>query len=391
MTNLAPIISTTTEPAADGGIDFAAVERRYLAPSSLNERFDILLDPIRRVSTEEKIFFTQNLGVMFKSGLAASRALRTLALQTTNPKFKRILFKLFRQVERGTTLAAAMEPYPSVFPPLFTNMIRAGETAGQLEEVLTELTRQMKKSHELKKKVQGALMYPMAILIAMVGIGTAMVIFVIPKLTSIFGELNATLPLPTRILIGVTDWINANLIIVGPAAIAACIGLVYAARTRRGREAWHWLILSLPIIKHIAKKINLAKISRTLGSMLKTDIPIVDSLNLTASVIKNVHYQSSLRAVAGQIEKGKTVSGELGKTPKLYPPVVQQMVLVGEETGEIANILSQLADFYEEEVSQTMDSLPSLIEPVLIIVMGAAVGGMAVAIILPMFSLTQSV
>lgn len=384
-------ITTTTESAVAGGADFAAVERQYLSPSSFNERFDLLLDPIRRVSTEEKIFFTQNLGVMFKSGLSASRALRTLALQTTNPKFKRILFKLFRSVEKGGTIAKSMEPYPSVFPPLFVNMVRAGESAGQLEEVLIELTRQMKKSHQLAKKVQGALMYPAAILIAMLGIGGAMVVFVIPKLTSIFSELNTALPLPTRILIGTTDWINANLILVGPLVIGLAVGLVYATRTRRGKSVWHWLILHMPIVHTIAKKINLAKMSRTLGAMLKTDMPIVDSLNLTASVIKNVHYQNSLRAMSTQIEKGKTVSSELARSPKLYPPVVQQMVLVGEETGEIASILSQLADFYEEDVSQTMDSLPSLIEPVLIIIMGAAVGGMAVAIILPMFSLSQSV
>jgi len=381
----------TAIPESKGSDEFSQLEQQFLYPDSINERFDIWLDFIRTVSVDEKIFFTQNLGVMLKSGLSASRALRTLVLQATNPKFKRALFKIFRDVEKGQPIAQAMEAFPKVFSSLYVNMIRAGEAAGQLEEVLTELTRQMKRSHELKQKVRGAMMYPTAIMIAMVSIGTGMVVFIIPKLISIFRDLNATLPLPTRILIGFSDWVNANIYVVGPLAIILSGSLVYATKRGPGQRIWHRLVLILPIVKNIVKKINLARIARTLGSLLKTDMPIVKSLTLTGSTIKNVHYKQSLFTMSESIEKGKTISSEMAEYPKLYPPVVQQMIAVGEETGEIDNILTQLAEFYEDDVSQTMDSLPSLIEPVLIVLMGVAIGGMAVAIILPMFTLTQTV
>jgi len=387
-----PIISTTESLSHSSSSDeFSTIERQYLNPESVNERFDIWLDTLRSVSEDEKIFFTQNLGVMLKSGLAVSRALRTLVLQSSNPKFKRALFKIFRNVEKGQTLAAAMELFPKIFSSLYVNMIRAGETAGQLESILAELTRQMKRSHDLKQKVRGAMMYPSAILIAMVGIGTGMVIFIIPRLVSIFKDLNATLPLPTRILIGFSDWVNGNIFIVGPGAIIGAGLLIYATKKGPGKKIWHKIVLVTPIVKTIVKKINLARISRTLGSLLKTDMPIVRSLTLAGNTLKNVHYKQSLLTMSTSIEKGKTISSEMTRYPGLYPPVVQQMVAVGEETGELDNILSQLADFYEDDVSQTMDSLPSLIEPILIVIMGAAVGGMAVAIILPMFTLTQAV
>jgi len=370
---------------------FARLEQKFLNPSGINEKFDLLLDKIRGVSVEEKIFFTQNLAVMLKSGLSVSRALRTLTLQSSNPKFKRALFRVARQVEKGVTLSEAMRAYPNIFSVIFVNMIKAGEAAGQMEEVLSELTHQLKKSHELKQKVKGALMYPAAILIAMVGIGGGMLIFVVPKLLSIFKEMNVELPLPTKILIAVSDGVNNNILIVGPLALVITGGLLYGVRTAPGKKIWHSIILHMPIVKKIAVKINLADISRTLGSLLATDLPIVASLKLSAEVVKNVHYRASLESMAEQVEKGRKISEEMLKFEKLYPPVVEQMVAVGEETGEISKILKDLAEFYEEDVSQTMDSLPSLIEPILILTLGAAVGGMAVAIILPMYSLTQAV
>lgn len=369
---------------------FTRLEQKFLNPSGVNAKFDLLLDKIRGVAVEEKIFFTQNLAVMLKSGLSVSRALRTLTLQASNPKFKRALFQVARQVEKGVTLSEALAAYPRIFSVIFVNMVKAGETAGQMEEVLTELTHQLKKSHELKQKVKGALMYPAAILIAMVGIGGGMLIFVVPKLLSIFKEMNVELPLPTKILIGLSDAVNNNILILAPAIAVIVGGLLYGVRTAVGKKIWHAIILHLPVVKKIAVKINLANIARTLGSLLATDLPIVESLRLSAEVVKNVHYRASLSAMAEQVEKGQKISEEMAKFEKLYPPVVEQMVAVGEETGEISKILKDLAEFYEEDVSQTMDSLPSLIEPILIVTLGAAVGGMAVAIILPMYSLTQA-
>ncbi|MDP3995467.1 MAG: type II secretion system F family protein [bacterium] len=370
---------------------FEAVEQRLLNPQGINAQFDKWTDFSRRVSEDEKIFFTQNLGVMLKSGLSASRALRTLTLQSSNPKFQRALAQLTRSVEKGQTIAQAMEAFPRIFPPLFVNMVRAGEQAGQLERVLTELTIQLKRSHELRSKVRGAMMYPTVVLVAMVLIGAGMLIFVIPNLLGVFEEVNAELPVPTRVLIGISNFVNEYILILGPLAVMIVGGLIYTTRKGPGQALWHRTILSLPILAPIAVKINLAKVARTLGSLMATDMPIVDSLKLAGGVVGNVAYRSSLETIAGQVEKGTTISAGLGQYQKLYPPIAQQMVQVGEETGEIGNILLQLADFYEEDVSQTMDTLPTIIEPLMILVLGGAVGAMAIAVIMPMFSLANAV
>lgn len=381
---------TKQDSSASAGA-FEALEKKLLYPQGINQKFDQWSDILRSVSPAEKIFFAQNLGVMLKSGLAASRAFRTLALQSQNPKFQRALVQITRAVEKGEPIATALAQYPSIFSPIFANMIRAGEKAGQLEQVLAELTDQLKRSHELRQKVRGALMYPTAVLIAMVGIGTGMIIFVIPKLLAIFEEVNAELPLPTRILIGISDFVNAYLLFLAPVVIGVAGGLVYFTRSGPLQLLWHRIILAMPIIAAIAVKINLAKIARTLSSLLATDMPIVDSFKLTAGVVANVEYRSSLIAVAAAVEKGETVSASLAHYERLYPPIAQQMVEVGEETGEIAEILGQLAQFYEEDVRQTMESLPTIIEPILIVVLGGAVGAMAISVIMPMFSLANAV
>jgi len=370
---------------------FEELERKILYPKSINQKFDLWIDPVRPIPDEEKIFFIQNLSIMLKSGLSASRSFRALTLQAANPKFKRVLAKVTRSVEKGLPIAQSMSEHPKVFSHIFISMIQAGEQSGKLEKVLTELSTQMKRSHDLKSKVKGALMYPMAILISMVAIGSGMIIFVIPKLTAVFSEMNAELPVPTKILIAVSNGANKYALIIVPIIIISIGLLVYGTRKGKGQKIWHKIILLMPVVGSIAIKINLAKIARTLSSLLATDMPIVISLKLTANTIKNALYRESLMIMSINVEQGKTMASQMPQFKKLYPPVAHQMVQVGEETGEISNILAQLAEFYEEDVSNTMNSLPSLIEPILIVTLGAAVGAMAIAVIMPMFSLANAV
>ncbi|MBU2575551.1 type II secretion system F family protein [Patescibacteria group bacterium] len=380
-----------TQKSTESNPAFDALEKKFLYPEGINQKFDLLVDHIRSVPNEEKIFFTQNLSVMLKSGLSASRAFRTLTLQANNPKFKRALIQITRSVEKGKQISESMKLFPKIFSSIFISMIEAGEISGQLENVLKELTEQLKRSYELKNKIKGALMYPMAILIAMTVIGTGMIVFVIPKLTSIFSEMDAELPLPTKILISVSTTVNSYIFIFAPAVIVLIGLLIYLTRKGLGQKIWHKIILSFPVINKISVKINLAKISRTLSSLLATDMPIVKSLELTSNVVKNAYYRDSLIIMSKQVEQGVTISSQMPQFGKIYPPVVQQMIQVGEETGEISNILNQLAEFYEEDVSTTMESLPSLIEPILIVILGSAVGGMAIAVIMPMFSLSSAI
>lgn len=355
------------------------------------KKIDTWLEHLRRVPSEEKIFFTQNLAVMLKAGLPAGRALSALARQTTNRQFKGILTEVVENVEKGKSLAQSFSQFPHVFPEIYVNMLSAAEQSGRLEQTLAELARQMKKSRQLTRKVKSALMYPAAILAAMLGIGAGMLVFVVPKIVGIFAEMNVTLPLPTRLLIALSGALNNNLAIIVLAVVAAAALPVIATRRGTGQKWWHALLLRLPIVGKISRKINLALFARTLGSLLEADLPIVQSLKLTGAIVKNVHYRASLATIAESVEKGKNMSALLPQYEALYPPLVAQMLSVGEESGAIAKILSELADFYEEDVSQTMDSLPSLIEPVLILVLGGAVGGMAVAIVLPMFKITEAI
>ncbi len=343
-----------------------------------------------RVPTSEKIFFIQHLGVMLKAGVSLSRALTTLQAQTTNKGFQKILGGVSSSVERGIPLSDALSPYPYAFNELLINMLKAGEAGGKLEEVLHQLYVQMKKDHELVSKVRGAMIYPSVIIFAMFGIGIFMFIFVIPNLISIFEGFDAELPLPTRVLIVVSNGFRDYGMYLLFCGLTMVGGFIQLLRTERGKRFFHLFLLKTPIISGIVKKINLARFARTFSSLLKTDIPITRIFEITAHVVSSRPYRSVILEAATQVKKGIEVADMLKVHPKLFPPLVTQMVAVGEETGELDAILEELALFYEEEVNQIMQDLPSIIEPVLILVLGGAIGGMAVSIMLPMYSLTQT-
>lgn len=351
----------------------------------------IKLPFLNRVKLVEKVFFTQNLQVMVKAGLSVSVALRTLAQQTTNKTFQVVLMDLYQRVDKGNSLADSLALYPKIFPELFENMIRAGEKSGKLEDVLLQLTVQLRKSHALIAKVRGALTYPVIVVVAMIGIAIAMITMVIPKITGIFEEVGASLPLPTRILIAVSDFTVNNGLWLAVGFVVLAILFFRLIHTKQGRHIWHSFLLKLPIIAPILKKINLAKFARTFSSLIKTDIPVVQSFQITASTLGNALYREAIDKAAESVKKGVQMSNVLGQYPKLFPPLVVQMVLVGEETGTIDTILDELALFYEDDVDRTMSNLTTILEPILILLLGAGVGGLAVSIILPIYSLTQNI
>src|SRR3990167_1879198 len=344
------------------------------------------------ISLTEKIFFMQNLQVMVRTGLSLAMALRTLADQSTHKRFKYVLHNVYEQVEKGTPFARALSMHPSVFPDLTVSMIESGELSGKLDEVLQHVTEQMKKDHELISKVRGAMLYPSIIVIAMGGIGTAMMVFVIPKLLTIFTEFNTELPLPTRVLIAASNFTTRHGLLLALLAILLIAGARYGIKkTERGKQFFHGLLLRLPLFGGIIKKVNLARISRTFSSLLTTDIPIVQTALITSKTIANIHYRAALIDLSEKLKKGAPVSQVLSAYPHLFPPVVSQLARVGEESGSLDHVLGELASFYEEDVDQIMKNLPSIIEPLLILILGAGVGAMAVAIIMPMYSLTQTI
>lgn len=343
------------------------------------------------VSLKEKIFFAQNLRVMIKSGLSLATALKTLYLQTNNKRFKKIIFDLKESTEKGTAFADSLQKHQGIFGDLFINMIKAGEASGRLDEVLKELFFQMKKDHDLKAKIKGAMIYPVIVVITMIGIGTAMMIFVIPKLVTVFEEMNVKLPLFTRLLIGFSNLIVTKGWLLGFIIIIFIIFFTIFLRTKLGKHIWHWLMLNSPIFGPITKKVNLARFTRTISSLIKTDIPIVQTFNITAQILGNIYYKEALKNSSERVVKGESIAKILESYPKLFPPVVREMALVGEETGSIDEILGDLAVFYEEDIDETMKILPTIIEPILMIILGIGVGAMAVAIIMPMYSLSQNI
>ena len=351
---------------------------------------DFLLT-LSRVPLKEKLFFVQHMGVMLKSGISLSVALKTLSKQTENKYFKTILNDVAEQVEKGKSFTEALTPHKKIFGELFVSMVEAGELSGKLEEVLKQLYLQMKKEHKLISKVKGALTYPVVILIAMFGIGTFMIVFIIPKITSMFAEMGTELPLPTKILIGISDGIVNNGLLSLTIFIIVVVSFIKTIRTHKGKYIFQALLLKMPIFSTIIKKINLARFARNISSLLKTDIMIIKTFQITANVLGNLHYREALLEMSQKIKQGGKLSDVINAYPKLFTPVVAQMVAVGEETGELDNSLVELAEFYEEEVDQVMENLPAIIEPLLILVLGFGVGGVAVAIIMPMYSITESI
>ncbi len=358
---------------------------------SLIERINNYFLQFSRIPLKEKLFFIQYFGIMFKTGISLSVIMRTLSKQTSNKYFAKVINDLGDRLEGGSSLADSFRVHERVFGTLFVNMIEAGEISGNLENVLKQLYIQTKKQSELRSKIKGALTYPVVLVLAMIIIGVFMMIFVVPQLTGMLRSFGTELPLPTKIMVNTSDFIVNNGILVGGVFLLIVLVFIQILRTYRGKYYFHKLILKLPIVSPIAKKINLAHFARTTSSLLKTDILIVKTFHITANVLKNLPYREAVEDMSKRIEKGGQINEIISEYPQLFPPVVQQIVLVGEETGELDNILLELADFYEKEVDNIMDNLPSIIEPILILLLGIGVGAMAIAIIMPMYSMTATI
>lgn len=341
------------------------------------------------VPLTEKLFFIEHLKVLVKAGLSISDSLKTLAEQTENKRFKQILSEIKNGIEKGDTLAKNIAKFPRVFPKIFVSMTEAGEISGTLEENLNQLAIQMKKEHTLRVRIRSALTYPVVVLIATAGIVTVLLTYVVPRIVSVFSEMEAELPLPTRILIAVDDFILEHYIITLSGIFIFVVGFILIIRTPAGKSVLHKIFLNLPILAPIVRKVNLARFSRTLSSLLKTDIPVVQSFETTADVLANVHYKKIVLDAAEKLKKGSLISESLEGHKKLFPPIVTQMISTGEKSGNLDDLLGELAVFYEEQVDETVKSLSSIIEPLLILFLGIVVGGIALAIIAPMYSLSE--
>ncbi len=339
----------------------------------------------------QKILFTRHLSVMLDAGLSLARALRVLSQQAGKKYFGEVLRDIQKRVEEGSAFADALKAYPKVFPRMFTSMVKLGESSGNLSRVLNELSIQLQKTYDLTRKVKGAMYYPIVIVVTMVGIGAMLMIFVLPKLIDVFENLGADLPLMTRILIDSSKFLSKNWLFFLIGAIVLIIFLLLAFRTEKGKTLLSSLGLKIPKIGGVIRKINLARFCRTFSSLLRSGIPIVDSLTIVADTLGNMKYRQAVLAAAEQIKKGVGISQSFQPYDNIFIPIVLQIMAVGEETGKLDEVLSKLAEFYENEVDQEMANISSIIEPILMLVLGGAVGLLAVSIISPIYSLSGAI
>lgn len=354
-----------------------------------------LLDKIKkiigRVSLIEKTIFARHLSVMIGAGFSLHKALEALSAQTKNQNFKKIINNIVLSIKKGENLAGAFAHYPKVFDNFFVSMIKVGEKGGKLEEILKILAQHLKRVHKFKSKVKGAMIYPCVIVIAMTAIGILMMVVVIPKITAMFDELDMNLPFTTQILIAVSNFLT-NYFILGIFLLIGFIFLLFKLfKTKKGKYVLSWFFLKSPFVKNITKKINCARFARSLSSLMESGVPIVESLTISGQTVNNVFYSDSLLQIAINVKKGKTLHESIEKYKNIYPILVSQMISVGEETGELSEIVARLADFYEEEVTNITDNLASIIEPVLMIIIGIAVGFFAISMIQPMYSMMEGI
>lgn len=354
---------------------------------------DLFAKYLTRISFTDKVFFVDHLKTMVKAGLSLVEALDILSKEMGNKKFQQKLGEIKGKVEKGRPLSEVLSEYPKVFPPIYVKMIAAGEVSGQLEGALEQIVVQMKKTQELISSIRGAMIYPAVVLTAMVGIGVMMATVVLPQLLVLFEDFDAELPLATRILISITDFISVplNLVLVIGGTVGFVIFWMYLLRTKpKFRRAVHAFNLRIPIFGVVIQKINLARFSLTLSSLMRSTIPIIDAVDITADTCSNILYREALHASSEKVKNGIALSEILGEYDNIFPPMVTEMVLVGERTGEVDHMLSELADYFGNEVDKTMKNFSTIIEPILILGMGVAVAGLAVAVVMPMFNLVQN-
>lgn len=346
---------------------------------------------LSRVKGDELVMMTRNLGSMIVAGLTVSRALSVIERQTKNPKLKQVVQAMVARINKGDSFNESLRDFPDVFNDLYVAMVRAGEESGNLAESLQTLAVQMDRTNTLKKKIKGAMIYPSIVIIVMVVIGILMMIYVMPQITGVFKDMEAELPPTTKVLIAASDFLVQYTLVAIGGMLAALIGFVYALKTKWGTIATSWLITRLPVIGNLAKETNAARTARTLSSLLNSGVDVIQSISITEEVLQNVFYKAILKEAAVRVEKGTALSEVFIERNDLYPILVGEMILVGEETGQIAQMLGELAIFYENEVERKTKDLSTIIEPLLMVVIGGSVGFFALALIAPIYSIGNSI
>jgi type IV pilus assembly protein PilC len=353
-------------------------------------RFQFSL-PSFGIPLSEKMFFTRNLKVMISAGVPLPRAISILSKQTKNKKFKVALEKISERIVKGERFSDVLSSFPQIFNEFYQNMIKVAEETGRLEDILEILAKQMERENELKSKIRGAMIYPAVIVCALIGVGILMLVVVVPKLAETFKELEIQLPLTTKIVISLGTFLEKNFLILLILFIFSIFFLLQFLKTKIGKRIFDRISLSLPVFSSLVKKSNSASTARSLSSLISAGVSLPKALEITANTLGNVFYKEALLEAIEKVKKGEKLSESLKPYQKLYSLTLISMIEVGEETGETSEILSKIADFYESEVSDTAKNLTSIIEPILMLIVGIAVGFFAVSMLQPMYSMIGAI
>ncbi len=373
----------------EGGDDIVNFQEK--GKSNILKALNELPNMLSRVRNIDKIHFVRNLGSMLEAGLSLGRALSVLEKQTSNKRLKNILMAVLADVNAGETFSEALGKFPKVFPDLVISMVRAGEQSGTLADSLKVVATQMENSYNLERKVRGALIYPGVILCLMIAIGILMFIFVVPTLMKTFTDLHVQLPFSTRVVLFISNLIQNDGLFVLIGAIIVFFAFYYWSRTKGGKSILNFLVLKIPVIGTLVQEVNAARTARTLSSLLGAGVDVVESVNITAEVVQNVHFRAVLEKASTAIKTGEPMSKVFNENTKLYPIFLSEMMNVGEETGKIKEMLLGVANFYEDDVEQKTKDMSTIIEPFLMIIIGAAVGFFAVSMITPLYSIANSI
>ena len=339
-----------------------------------------------KVKPKDIAVFSRQFATMINSGLSLLRALNILAEQTDNARLAKTIADVRTDVEKGISLSAALAKHPKVFKRLYVAMIRAGEIGGVLDSVLLRLAENLEKDVALKQKIKSAMTYPTVVFCLVILIMVGMLIFVVPTFKNLYRDLGGSLPLPTKVLISLSDRAKQFWYILAALMIGSWVGLRRWVNTEKGRGTWDAMKLRVPVFGQLVHKSALSRFSRTLSVLMRSGVPILQSLEIVRETVNNTVVSNAVQDVAASVKEGESIAKPLERHD-IFPPMVVQMIAVGEETGALDTMLAKIADFYDQEVEATVEALTSLIEPVLIAVMGVVVGGMVVALYMPMFNI----
>jgi len=370
-----------------------AITSQSLTPVSIKKATEsplgFITSKIGHVPATEKVMFSKQLATLISAGIPISRSMHILESQTKNTTLRKTITSVAGDIEAGLPLSVSMEKYPKVFGPLYVSMVASGEAGGTLDKSLEQMADEIEKDHDLSSSIRGAMTYPIVILIAMIGVIMYMLSTIVPQIADIFKEMGGELPASTKFLLKLSDVIKNQWYLI----IIVVVGIIYGIRTllkknQRIRYGWHKVLLKTPVFGKLMIKINITRFTRTFGSLLSSGVTVLEALNIAGDTLQNEVFKTDINEISESVKNGATIAEAFKKT-KNFPIILAEMISVGEETGSLDSILGKITSFYQKEVDANVKNLSSLVEPLLMIIIGVGVGFIVVSVIQPIYSMTN--